>query len=110
MANEVIGGIERALREKAAMDATRKFHQAMKDLLTPGYPVSSNKDEFSSEDFNELKKLLERFLKFMVIPKAQDMAVRLFVANYEQLVAELPALQETAYQEGQEDARQGYQG
>ena len=112
MANEAISVLERNLRERAVIEATNAFAKAKQALLNPGWPISTNSSAgadakvWTSEDSNQLNALLEKFLKIQIIPKAEEKAIREFMNSYARLVVELPALQEAAYQEGQNDALQ----
>lgn len=102
MANQVMSEIERGIRDRAQVEAVRVFSKKRQELLGMGWPVPSS--AFSNEDYDALKTLLEKYLNKVVIPRAQETAIRAFLGNYEHLVVELPALQEAAYEEGREDA------
>ena len=102
MANQVMSEIERGIRDRAQVEAVKAFAQKKQELLGMGWPVSSS--AFPNEDSDALRTLLDKYLNKVVIPRAQETAIRSFLGNYERLVVELPALQEAAYEEGREDA------
>lgn len=90
MASEAMSQLEKSIRHKAMMDATVKFNRDKQALLSQGYTLSSK--IFTHEESDQLKALLDKFLKHEVIPKAEEKAVRDFLGSYEQLVQQFPSL------------------
>lgn len=95
MANEAMSQLETAIRRKASNDATLQFRKDWEAMSKPGWSVGTRPDGWTTEDSNQLKALGEKYLKYQIIPKAEEKAIREFIGSYEQLVHQFPSLVES---------------
>lgn len=83
--------IDKQIRKKAATAARGAFHRMSGNLLADGHANAWSKD-YSYEDFQDLRRALDKFCESVHVPMAEDRAIREFLSTYEKLQAEFPHL------------------
>lgn len=85
--------IEEGIRAKAKEKAMIRFRAQLKELTQYGHAGTWCK-EFTYEDMREFERLADKLMHHIVIPLAEEAAIKDFLNAYQTLIVEYPDLVE----------------
>lgn len=87
--------IEKGIRAKAKEKAMIRFHAQLKELMKYGHSGTWCKG-FTYLDMQEFRRLADSLMHHIVIPLAEEAAIKDFLNTYQTLIVEYPDLVEAA--------------